>query len=137
MTFGRSLRRWLSACTVFALLLMQFAGLAHACPLLAAADLQGRPEQVQAMPCADTMVQASEPVPKDLPVVCVKHCQPEPQGVNASVGPMLSPPLVMSMLPVAATDELTADAPVRRATDAAPRATPPPPLSILNCCWRI
>jgi len=135
MTFGRPLRRWLSACTVLALLLVQFASLAHACPLLAATDLQS--PAAKAMPCADTMAQASDPVPKDLPVICVKHCQPEPQGVNASVGPMLSPPLVMSMLPLAATDESTADAPDRRATDAAPRATPPPPLSILNCCWRI
>ena len=108
MTFGRPLRRWLSACTVFALLFMQVATLAHACPLLAGIGMPVSEMQATAMPCAEAMPQASDPTSPDLPVVCVKHCQPQPQGVDAGPGPVLSAPLVVSMLLLVPEDESAA-----------------------------
>ena len=141
MTFGRSLRRWLSACTVFALLFMQFASAAHACPRIAAADMQAPVVQEQAMPCAEMMAQASSALPADAPMdatpLCLKHCQPDSQGVDAGHAPALSAPAVVSVLPLALPDDAMGGMPMPPGAQAEQRAAPPPPLSVLNCCWRI
>jgi len=132
MLSGRPLRRWLCASLVSVLLFMQFVTAAHACPLLSVADMP-----VQAMPCAESMADSSDAMPMDASVACIKHCQPDPQGVDAGHAPVLSAPAVVSMLLLVPVDETVSRTPMAQSLDAAQRATPPPPLSILNCCWRI
>lgn len=128
------MRRWLSAFTVFSLLFMQLATAAHACPLVASAL-----GPVQATPCAEMMMDASSPDPSriDSPALCIKHCQPEPQGADAGHSAVLSAPAVVSMLLIVPVDESAGAMPMRLVEEAAQRATPPPPVSILHCCWRI
>lgn len=138
--FGRLFRRWLSAWTVFALLFMQLATAAHACPRIVAPDVRVKDMQVsamraQAMPCAGMMSEASAQI--DQPPLCLKHCQPDSQGVDAGHAPALSAPAVVSVVPIALPEHAMGGMPMPPGAQAEQRATPPPPLSILNCCWRI
>jgi hypothetical protein len=138
MTFGRPLRRWLSACTVFALLFMQIATSAYACPLIAASSVPA-----EAMPCAGMMADASAPsgidqmAQTDQPSLCIKHCQADPQGVDEGHAPVLSAPALVTMLALVPAGEATGDTPIPPGAQAEQRATPPPPIAVLNCCWRI
>jgi len=135
--FGRVLRRWLTGWTVFALLFMQLATAAHACGRLAAPDAQRTVTQAQATPCAEMMQDSSSSTPVDQPPLCLKHCQPDPQGVDAGHAPALSAPAVVSVLPLVLPDEAMGDMPMPPGAQAEQRATPPPPIGILHCCWRI
>lgn len=117
---------------------MQLATAAHACGRIAAPDAQMTVKQAQAMPCAEMMQDASSPTQLDPPALCLKHCQPDPQGVDAGHAPVLTAPAVLSMLLLSPVDEAADDdVSVRPNAQAERWAAPAPPISILHCCWRI
>jgi hypothetical protein len=128
VTFSRQLRRWLSGWLAFTVLFTQLAVAAYACP----------GQAVVVMPCAMAMGNGDMPATdEDQPGLCAKHCQPDspaPDPVHAlSVG---GPPSIAVLTLEAdspAQGEVAAWTAKRRARDRAP----PPPVSILHCCFRI
>lgn len=112
---------WVSGWLIVALLFMQLAGSAYACPRVAPAphDAAGA-----SMPGCDMhrAWNATDPAPTPL---CKAHCQQGSQSVGQAVTPTLQPvPLLWAVLDWGAL----AAAPERHArhTDAAPSGAPPP-----------
>jgi hypothetical protein len=128
-------RRWLSGWLVLALLFMQFATAAYACPTkgqtttVAASD---------ASPCALMMAGgAASAIDPDQPGLCIKHCQPDSSrldpGQAASVPAATCEPTLTVALSPPPDADVAAWAAQRRIRDRAP----PPAHSILHCCYRI
>jgi hypothetical protein len=116
-------RRWLTSWLVLAILFAQVATAAYACP-------------AYTMPCAMTMADGAQLDP-DQPALCLQHClapsQALDQGNSVSVAvPAALPALVVELVP-RSLSESAAWTTRDRARDRAP----PPPHSILHCCYRI
>lgn len=128
MVLRRSSHRWLSGWLVFALLFMQLAGAAYACP---------QASSTAAMPCAQMMSDPSDMRDPDQPGLCAQHCKPMPQSADASQAPVPAVPALLTMVVLTPAEAADAVRSVCAASATEARATPPPSLSILHCCWRI
>jgi hypothetical protein len=134
MALSRTLRRRIASIVALALLFMQLAVTAHACPVRSAAA----PDTSMAgMPCEQTMAgQAASD--GDQPALCFAHCQAD----AAQPQPDLTPPVVSfaatPALPITLAPASSAcDARAWRAHERERGRAPPAPHSIAHCCWRI
>ena len=122
MTLTRQLSRWISGSLTVALLFMQLATAAYACPRLSRAA-----DEVIAIPDCHTMaVEAMDPVQ---PQLCKAHCSPEDQSPAAAAAPdLLAHPTALLLRVVEPTP---VDEPALAHSGAAPWLLPPigpPPL---------
>jgi hypothetical protein len=130
MLFARYLRRWLAGSLVFALLFMQLASAAYACPVMSGDSSDS------AMPCAEMSGASAIVHDMDQPGLCAHHCQPPSQSFDSGHLPALAAPAIVTMLVMSVHDEQPqALAQREQGTAACGRA--PPALSILHCCFRI
>lgn len=130
------LRRWVSGVVLLAILLTQSAIAAHVCPPMRAGDRQAD-VGMAAMPCAGSMASGAQGMDPDRAALCLEHCKPAAQTVDAGyTATLVSPALLAVIVPGVGDDEgdrspsWTAHA---RARDRAPQ----PEHSIFHCCLRI
>jgi hypothetical protein len=133
MPLARSLRRRVASIVALALLFMQLAVAAYACPGNAAPD-----PSMAGMPCQQMMA-GRLAVDQDQPALCFQHCQadaaqPQPDLTQPAVS--LAAALV-SWCALAAATNAAHDAPAWHAHERERGRAPPPPHSIAHCCWRV
>lgn len=125
MSFRHRTRRWLSSWLAAALLLMQFAVSAYACPggLASAVSEEATAMAVEMADMPDCAAMNAES-DKSQPLLCKAHCDQDKQSVN-SVSPPELPSLgqIMSFV-VARIDYSVLPAPLSR-RDAADNTGPP------------
>lgn len=127
----RRLRRWLLAALAGALLFVQWASVAYACPLLAPSAAAELPA---GMPCAEMM--AGDPMDRAATAgLCIEHCKAGAQGLEPA-SPTLPP---LPALPSSFAPQLAAIDAGPRWTPTGPRRDrgPPMPHSIVHCCHRL
>jgi hypothetical protein len=133
MALSRTLHRRIASIVALALLFMQLAVAAHACPARSA----GAPDTSMAgMPCETMAGQVA--FDTDQPALCFAHCQAD----AAQPQPDLTQPVVSFAatlaLPIPVAPASSAgDAPAWRAHERERGRAPPAPHSIAHCCWRI
>ncbi|RZU00894.1 hypothetical protein [Rivibacter subsaxonicus] len=137
MSFRCANRRGLSSWLIAAILFIQIATSAYACPMnrLPADDGQ---DAMAGMPCAEA-VSGGVALDADQPGLCQQHCQ---QGTTQQPVDQTPLPLVQ---PAAMVPLFSLDPPVPAGADHAQFAAherrrdhaPPPARSILLCCYRI
>lgn len=89
----RRLRRWISGGLLMAMLFMQLATAAYACPQLQSAQQDG---QMMAMPGCEGMPAQMD---DDQPQLCKAHCDRDAQGTGSAVLPDLQPnPAAVTLL---------------------------------------
>ncbi|MBC7956060.1 MAG: hypothetical protein H7Y33_09355 [Cytophagales bacterium] len=89
-------RRWLSGWLILALLFMQLATAAYACPAQVTAE-----RTVAATPAMPEMpgCDMAQPMDPDQPQLCQAHCQQGNQAVNPpQAGDAASPPVLLAVL---------------------------------------
>ena len=129
MAFARPLRRWLASWLVCSLLFTQLVTAAYACPKTV-------PDE-SPMPCAEMMAGSSAVMDKDQPGLCLQHCQPASQNVDATHAPTLTLPAIVTMFVVQGLPDPAIAASRHVEPAVASAQAPPAPHSILHCCWRI
>jgi len=130
MSFPGPLRRWLASWLVFALLFTQLATAAYACPKQSESEVL--------MPCAEMMAMPSASMQDmEQPGLCMQHCQPTSQTIDPGHAPAISLPAIITMVVVSAQDEPQLVLSWRGEQNPAHAQAPPPPISVLHCCFRI
>ncbi|SRR5258708_10621295 len=122
--------RKLAACLgIAALLLMQLAVSAYACPMQQGQLTHATDSEVQGSPCVDD-IDAAKPL-------CTYHCEQGKQSLDKPQAPGISPVLAMGYTKALADGHFVAgSAPWNQRPHLLARDTEPP-LSIRNCCLRI
>lgn len=122
---------WLIA----SLLFLQLASAAHACTAgMAEAGVQS----MAGMPCAQQMAEDFAPaLDPEQPGLCLEHCRSGSQTVDQSSGASLAAPALIALFFVAAAHEPPAEASAWQAQRRSRDRAPPPPHSVLHCCYRI
>jgi hypothetical protein len=122
VSLPRTRRRWLSGWLIVALLFMQFATAAYACPRQSTAPQQVDPS-VELMPgCAGHMPASMDP---GQPQLCKAHCDQGNQSVGSPVSADVpASPLLLAVLDWGGTQLALAPLP-GRALKAASGARPP------------
>ena len=141
MTFSRALRRRLSGWLAMAILFMQLATAAYACPANAANRAPGEmaAAAMAGMPCAEAMAQGTA-LDAEQPGLCQQHCQFGHTQQPSDPWPLLQAPAATPLLLfVLAPAALPAVAPgwAQRARARTHERAPPLAHSILHCCFRI
>lgn len=94
MYFARRLRRWVSSGVLMAMLFMQLATAAYACPQVE--KIQRDLEMAAAMPGCNGMPAQMD---DDQPQLCKAHCDKDAQGTGSAVLPDLQPnPAAVTLL---------------------------------------
>lgn len=129
MNLTRSLRQWICKFMVGVILLAQMSIAAYACPRTSTAmsmDMVG---------CEQMAGSMDMDMDKAFPNLCAEHCH---QGHQSDMTQVPSLPAI-ALISLYTVTQATADqAPSRPwLPDHVPLAAPPPPLSILHCCFRI
>ncbi|HSV71392.1 MAG TPA: hypothetical protein VLI72_14890 [Methylibium sp.] len=131
----RSVRRGWAGWLIVALLFVQVATAAYACPLLA--NL-GRHDAAMSldMPCAamrggDAMVDDARPG------LCIEHCKAGNPAMEPAQGQAVPPPAWLPWFTVAPVLAEPSDPHVRAAAERRRSRAPPRPLSVVHCCYRI
>jgi len=136
MAFGRPIRRWLTSWLVLAVLFTQFATAVYSCPLGSVSPDQV-PSPQAAIPCAAMMDMGTVSLDPAQPGLCIEHCKPSAQTIDPLHAPTATTPAVISMVElILPHDEPHAGGPSLNARSQSAER-PPPPLSILHCCYRI
>jgi hypothetical protein len=135
MKLTRKIRLTTALIALISVLFTQFAVAAYVCPGMTSSShhsLTDRPATSDAMPvsmsnCCPEMKQS---------VLCHAHCQDDKQSINKTEVPTIAPLLALGFVLVLMT-VLIAQQPL--VTYLSPHLKRPtaPPLSILNCCFRI
>nr|WP_316643973.1 hypothetical protein [uncultured Roseateles sp.] len=131
MAITRRLRRWVCGGVLMAMLFMQFATAAYACPQLEKAMQRG--EMMATMPGCDGM-----PAQMDMeqPQLCKAHCDKDAQSTASVTSPDLqpnpaAPALLMGIVEPAAPLLLPDNAPGHPAAQPRPPGAPPLYLTLL------
>jgi hypothetical protein len=131
---ARPQRRWTAIFAVLALLFSQLALAAYVCPGLgSAAGATAMAERMAAGEPCDGMVDSAQPV------LCHTHCADAPQSADTAPVPVPALPGLLQAWPMPMGPALLAadaQAPARRAADAAPRP-PPEPLFLSTLRLRV
>lgn len=127
MNLARSLRQWICKLMVGVILLAQMSIAAYACPKVSAPAAMS----MDMVGCE----QMAGPMDKAFPNLCAEHCH---QGHQSDMTQVPSVPAI-ALISLYTVAQATVDqAPSRPwLPDHVPLAAPPPPLSILHCCFRI
>jgi len=126
----KRLIRTLAACLgIAALLLMQLAVSAYACPLQQGQSTYATDSQGEGEPCLDDSDAAKS--------LCVYHCQQGKQSLDKPQAPAVTPAIAMGYIKALADTHFVASpAPWNQRPPLLVREIEPP-LSIRNCCLRI
>lgn len=129
MTVRCVLRRRLAIWLVPAMLLLQIATAAHACPMSQAAT--------SAMPCAE-MASMGATVDTEQPGLCLQHCQQgNTQAADHSPAPLPPAPALVALFTLSPSVPLAADGSQLAAHERRRDHAPPLAHSILHCCYRV
>lgn len=129
MNLTRSLRQWICKLMVGVILLAQMSIAAYACPRTSA------PTAMSMDMVGCEQMAGSIDMDKAFPNLCAEHCHQGHQSDMTQV-PSLPAIALISLYTVAqATAGQASSGPWL--PDPVPLAAPPPPLSILHCCFRI
>lgn len=133
--FRTPFRRWLAGWLVLATLFMQVATAAYACPTGAATGTGS----AVTLPCGMAMDDGASmaQIDPDQPGLCVQHCQAPSQALDQGQSPSIPPPTAVAALTVALAPETVAGSAAWASRSARRDGIPPPPHSILHCCFRI
>ena len=128
-------RRWLAGWLVLATLFTQLATAAYACPTGAGTGA----EPAVAMPCGMAMDGGATMAQLDpeQPGLCVQHCQAPSQALDQGHSPSVPAPAAMTALAVAAAPAAVDESVAWASRSLRRDRIPPPPHSILHCCFRI
>jgi hypothetical protein len=135
MRLTRARRAW-AGWLIVALLFVQGAAAAYACPLLASI---GTPDAAMSpdMPCAEMMARGLM-TDDAQPGLCIEHCKgSSAQATEPVQGPAVPPPGWLPAFTLATLLAEPADAHVRATAERRSSRAPPRPLSVVHCCWRI
>ncbi len=127
---SRQTRRWWSGGLIAALLFLQLATAAYACPLVARAAMPAD------MPCAEMMARGLMN-DEAHPGLCAEHCKAGAMNVDAGHAPVVqafAPAAVLAVLPEPTAQVLPA---TWAAHDRQRRRAPPPTHTVLHCCYRV
>lgn len=128
MGLTRSLRQWICKLMVGVILLAQMSIAAYACPGLGTSTGMSMD-----MPGCEQM---AGPMDKAFPNLCAEHCH---QGHQSDLTQPPSLPAV-ALISLYTIDQASTDQAASSRLwhpEHVPLAAPPPPLSILHCCFRI
>jgi len=137
MSLGSRLRRWLAGSLVLAILSLQIATAAYACPVESAQSILASTVAMAGMPC-DGSMPAGTALDPEQPGLCLQHClfgktqipsdNGQPQPASTEAAPLLvdSPITIPDLRYAGFIQHL-------RTRD----RTPPPVHSIVHCCYRI
>jgi hypothetical protein len=128
-------RRWLAGWLVLATLFTQLATAAYACPTGAAT----RTGSAAAPPCGMAMADGATmaQIDPDQPGLCVQHCQAPSQALDQGQPPSVSPPSAVAALTVTTAPQAVPESVAWTSQSLRRDRIPPPPHSILHCCFRI
>lgn len=130
---GPRTRRLWSGCLIAALLFMQLATAAYACPLL---SKQGNStlSMSATLPCAEMMAQGKV-AGDEQPGLCIEHCKAGSQSVERAPAVPAPMPALFALVSVS---NLVAEraGPALRSAALRDRA-PPLAHSVVHCCYRI
>lgn len=131
---ARLARRCWSSCVVAALLFMQLATAAYACPGATGAERAA----MAGMPCAEMMA-GSVMVDADQPGLCFQHCQADagPLPLDPAQSLVLHAPTLPPTFVRAPDAEARAGATAWAAHARERERAPPQPHSIHHCCYRL
>ena len=132
------MRRWVSGGLILAVLFVQLASAAYACPMQRSGTPQ--PSPMAGMPCADPTA-AGTALDAEQPGLCLQHCQfgatqqpPPLDAVATLLAPALPTPFLFVIAPVR-TAEIDGLRWLQRQRTR--ERTPSLAFSITHCCWRI
>jgi len=84
---------------------------------------------------ADETATAVVQLDDDAANLCVEHCRFGQQSADHAPSPLVAPAILTPLYELAVAPDATPHARPPRALHA-PLAAPPPPHTILHCCWR-
>ncbi len=131
---NRLARRCWTGCVAAALLFVQLATAAYACPGTPSAERAA----MAGMPCAEMMA-GSVMIDADQPGLCFQHCQADAgqPPVDPAHFMALQAPALLQMFVRAPAPEARTAAPAWAAHARARDRAPPAPHSIHHCCYRL
>lgn len=131
MTLTRTIKQWVCHLMVGLMLFAQMSMAAYACPGMASGSEQA--SDMTTMVNCDQMVNQLD---KAQPNLCAEHCHHTQQSDQTQV-PTLPAMLLISLYTVSPAASASAPSwPTLAVQDSLLEAAPPP-LSILNCCFRL
>ncbi len=130
----RLARRCWTSCVAAALLFVQLATAAYACP----GTMIDERAAMAGMPCAGMMA-GSVTVDADQPGLCFQHCQADagPWPLDPAQSVVLHAPALPPMFVRARDAEACAGAPAWAAHARERERAPPEPHSVHHCCYRL
>jgi hypothetical protein len=131
MRSARRLRRCFVGGLIASWLFVQWATAAYACTLLSG-PADGAAAMPADLPCAEMMARGLM-ADEDAPGLCLEHCKAGTRGLEPAHAPLPLSPAPALGLAIAPAAAVGAWRPIERRRDRGP----PPPHSVVYCCWRL
>ena len=132
MNLPKPVRRVISALMLASFLFAQLATAAYACPMQ---SVKGVTVENQMTDCNE-LSSSNMAMDSDAPSLCAAHCQAESQS-DQTYTVKLTPPLLAILHRVVTAQDMPTAARVLHQSTRHLLASASPPLTVLNCCFRI